>query len=57
MAMIYVSHDLGVIARVCEKVMVMYAGEAVLQGPTADGSERPRASLCTGAFGVHPAPV
>ncbi len=35
MAMIYVSHDLGVIARVCERVMVMYAGEAVLQGPTA----------------------
>lgn len=35
MAMVYVSHDLGVIARVCEKVMVMYAGEAVLQGPTA----------------------
>ncbi len=36
MAMIYVSHDLGVIARVCKKVMVMYAGEAVLQGPTAE---------------------
>ncbi|MFD1156873.1 ABC transporter ATP-binding protein [Roseovarius aestuarii] len=36
MAMIYVSHDLGVIARACERVMVMYAGEAVLQGPTAE---------------------
>ncbi len=35
MAMVYVSHDLGVIARVCEKVLVMYAGEAILQGPTA----------------------
>ena len=34
MAMIYVSHDLGVIARVCERVVVMYAGEAVLEGPT-----------------------
>ncbi len=33
MAMVYVSHDLGVIARVCEEVMVMYAGEVVLQGP------------------------
>lgn len=33
MAMVYVSHDLGVIARVCERVMVMYAGEVVLQGP------------------------
>ena len=35
MAMIYVSHDLGMIARACEQVMVMYAGEAVLKGPTA----------------------
>ncbi|MGK0230999.1 MAG: peptide/nickel transport system ATP-binding protein [Gammaproteobacteria bacterium] len=34
MAMIYVSHDLGAIARVCDQVAVMYAGEIVLQGPT-----------------------
>ena len=33
MAMIYVSHDLGAIARVCDKVLVMYAGEVVLEGP------------------------
>ena len=32
MAMVYVSHDLGAIARVCETVAVMYAGEIVLQG-------------------------
>ncbi|MDD9883927.1 MAG: ABC transporter ATP-binding protein [Gammaproteobacteria bacterium] len=32
MAMIYVSHDLGAIARVCERVVVMYAGEIVLEG-------------------------
>ena len=34
MAMIYVSHDLGAIARVCERVIVMYAGESVLEGET-----------------------
>lgn len=33
MAMVYVSHDLGVIARVCERVMVMLRGEVVAQGP------------------------
>lgn len=33
MAMVYVSHDLGVIARACARVQVMYAGEVVLQGP------------------------
>ncbi|WP_294610265.1 ABC transporter ATP-binding protein [uncultured Roseovarius sp.] len=34
MAMVYVSHDLGVIARVCDRVQVLYAGETVLEGPT-----------------------
>jgi len=34
MAMVYVSHDLGAIARVCDHVVVMYAGEVVLQGTT-----------------------
>ncbi len=32
MAMVYVSHDLGVIARVCDRVQVLYAGETVLEG-------------------------
>ncbi len=33
MAMVYVSHDLGVIAQVCDRVHVLYAGETVLAGP------------------------
>lgn len=32
-AMVYVSHDLGVIARVSHRVAVMYAGEIVEDGP------------------------
>jgi peptide/nickel transport system ATP-binding protein len=32
-AMVYVSHDLGAIARVSDRVAVMYAGELVLEGP------------------------
>ena len=35
-AMVYVSHDLGAIARVCDRVVVMYAGEVVLVGPVRD---------------------
>lgn len=31
--MVYASHDLGAIARVCDRVLVMYAGEVVLEGP------------------------
>jgi peptide/nickel transport system ATP-binding protein len=32
MAMLYVSHDLGAIARVCNRVVVMYGGEIVADG-------------------------
>ncbi|WP_424946659.1 dipeptide ABC transporter ATP-binding protein [Candidatus Spongiihabitans sp.] len=31
-AMVYVSHDLGAIAQVCDSVVVMYAGEIILSG-------------------------
>ena len=34
MAMVYVSHNLGAIARICDRVVVMYAGEVVLEGST-----------------------
>lgn len=34
MAMIFVSHDLEVVARVCDEIIVMYAGRVVEQGPT-----------------------
>ena len=54
MAMIYVSHDLGVIARVCERVMVMYAGEAVLQGPTAQVLKNPAHPYARGLLASIP---
>ena len=35
-AMILITHDLGVVAQTCEKVMVMYAGEAIEYGTVRD---------------------
>ena len=36
MSMIYISHDMAVIAEVCDTVAVMYAGKLVESGPTAE---------------------
>jgi peptide/nickel transport system ATP-binding protein len=42
MAMVYVSHDLAVVARMADRIVVMYAGRVVENAPGADVIERPR---------------
>jgi oligopeptide/dipeptide ABC transporter ATP-binding protein len=42
MAILLVSHDLGVIAQACDRVTVMYAGYVVEQASTAALFARPR---------------
>jgi peptide/nickel transport system ATP-binding protein len=42
MAMVYVSHDLAVVARMADRVLVMYAGRVLEHGPTETVIERPR---------------
>ena len=42
MAMVFVSHDLGVIAQIADRVLVMYAGQVVESGPADAIFNRPR---------------
>ena len=40
-ALILITHDLGIVAHVCDEVAVMYAGRIVEHGPTAEIFSRP----------------
>jgi peptide/nickel transport system ATP-binding protein len=42
LSVIFVSHDLAVIAELCDRIVVFYAGEVVEDGPAAEILERPR---------------
>jgi oligopeptide/dipeptide ABC transporter ATP-binding protein len=42
MSMILGSHDLAVISEVCDRILVMYAGQVVEEGPAADVITAPR---------------
>ncbi|MBP3568171.1 MAG: ABC transporter ATP-binding protein [Lachnospiraceae bacterium] len=41
MSYLFVSHDMNVIRRICDRVIVLYRGELVEEGRTADVFERP----------------
>ncbi|MHA6764940.1 dipeptide/oligopeptide/nickel ABC transporter permease/ATP-binding protein [Streptacidiphilus sp. PAMC 29251] len=41
-SLLLVTHDLGVVADICDTVAVMYAGQIVEQGPTAEVLRAPR---------------
>jgi oligopeptide/dipeptide ABC transporter ATP-binding protein len=41
-ALLFITHDLAVVATVCERVLVMYGGRVVETGPVADVFTRPR---------------
>lgn len=41
MSILFITHDLGVVAELCDRVVVMYAGRVVEQAPTAQLLETP----------------
>ena len=50
MALVLVSHDMGIIAETCDRVAVMYAGRIVEIAPTAALFERPAHPYSQGLF-------
>jgi peptide/nickel transport system ATP-binding protein len=53
---LYVSHNLGVIARVADRVVVMYAGQTVEQAPVGQLFKSPKHPYTTGLLGCVPLP-
>jgi peptide/nickel transport system ATP-binding protein len=54
MALLLISHDLGVMARCVANVLVMYGGTIVESGPTASVFERRAHPYTQGLFGARP---
>jgi peptide/nickel transport system ATP-binding protein len=54
MAMVYVTHNLGVVAAVCDRVGVMYAGELVEDAPVRELFSHPRHPYTRGLISAVP---
>ena len=54
MGVVWVTHDLGVVARVAQRVLVMYAGHVVEEGPTAAVFAAPEHPYTAGLLAAIP---
>ena len=57
MSVVLITHDLGVVAEYCDRVMVMYAGQVVEEGPTAEVIGQPRHPYTRGLLASIPRPA
>ena len=53
-SMLFVTHDFGVVAQLCDDVMVMYAGQSVEAGRTAEIIDHPRHPYTQMLIACHP---
>jgi peptide/nickel transport system ATP-binding protein len=54
LSMLFITHDLGVIAQVADRVAVMYAGRIVEEGPVGEVLRRPRHPYTAGLLRAAP---
>ena len=54
LAILLITHDLGVVAELCDDIAVMYAGRIVEKGPAADVLDQPRHPYTAGLLASTP---
>lgn len=54
MSVIFITHSLGVVAGLCQRVLVMYAGRVVEQAPVEELFQRPRHPYTMGLLASYP---
>ena len=54
LALLFITHDLGVVARVADRIAVTYAGRIVEEGPAREVLERPRHPYTVGLLRASP---
>ena len=53
-SVLFVSHDLGVVAKICDRVTVLYMGKVVEQGPTAEVLTTPHHAYTKALLAANP---
>jgi len=53
-SVLFVSHDLGVVAKICDRVTVLYMGKVVEQGTTTDVLSSPRHAYTKALLAANP---
>ena len=54
LSMLFVTHDLGVVAELCDDICVIYAGQSVEAGPTTQVLATPRHPYTRALLACHP---